>query len=67
MENIIIEMIEKAEENQDAELLELVRSLIEELASTFNAPSNWRDIGEKLAEKYDDESWVYQNLELWDF
>ncbi len=67
MEQIIIEMIEKAKENRDFDLLTFARNLIEELASTANAPSDWRSIGEKLAEKYNGDSWVYQNLELWDF
>ena len=67
MEQIIIEMIEKAKENRDFDLLTFARNLIEELASTANAPSDWRSIGEKLVEKYNGDSWVYQNLELWDF
>lgn len=67
MEQIIIEMIEKAKESQDFDLLTFARNLIEELASTANAPSDWRSIGERLAEEYIGDSWVYQNLELWDF
>lgn len=67
MEQIIIEMIEKAKESQDFDLLTFAFNIIEELASTANAPSDWRSIGERLAEKYSNDSWVYNNLELWEF
>ena len=72
MENIIKHMIEKAENyyengNPDAayELIVYARELIDEFATTHNCPSNWRDIGEELAEEYTEGSWVYENLELW--
>lgn len=52
MEQIIIEMIEKAKESQDFDLLTFAFNIIEELASTTNAPSDWRSIGEKLVVRY---------------
>ena len=43
------------------------RDLIEQFAETINCPSNWRSIGEELAEEYKDNSWVYDELELWNY
>ncbi len=75
MENIIREMIEKAVYYNDKignideayELIRFTRDLIDECATTINCPSNWRDIGEKLAEEFDSDSWEYENLELWNY
>lgn len=65
MEKIISDMIEQAEANEDLELLEYVRRLVEELADTINCPSNWRNIGEQLAQKYKDNDWVYSYMQLY--
>lgn len=65
MEKIISDMIEQAEENEDLELLEYARRLVEELADTINCPSNWRNIGEQLAQKYKDNDWVYSYMQLY--
>ena len=75
MKNIIREMIEKAiyyAENLELydearELLRFCRDLIEEMAETINCPSNWRDIGTELAEEYKDNSWIFDELELWNY
>lgn len=74
MENIIKEMIEKAEyynsigfTDEARELLGFVRELINEMCTTYNCPSNWRSIGEELIGEYEEGSWVYEELELWNF
>ena len=38
---------------------------MEELADTINCPSNWRNIGEQLAQKYKDNDWVYSYMQLY--
>ena len=65
MLEIIKSMIQKAESKKDYELAKDIKNLIDELSSTYNAPSNWRDIGEVLAEEINSNSWVYNQLELW--
>lgn len=65
MEDIIQMMINQAETEENYSLINYAKLLIEELAGTYNAPSNWRDLGENLAEKYNESSWVYEELELW--
>ena len=65
MEIIISDMIEQAEANEDLELLEYARRLVEELADTINCPGNWRNIGEQLAQKYKDNDWVYGYMQLY--
>lgn len=67
MEQIIIDMIETAIKENYTEMFDLIRKLIEELAITYNAPSNWRDIGENLLEKYKDNNMVYNELQLWNY
>ena len=60
MENIIKEMVEKAIYYKETigsideafELIRFVRDLIDKFAETINCPSNWRSIGEELAEEY---------------
>ena len=60
MENIIREMIEKGIYYKETirsideayELIRFTRDLIEQFAETINCPSNWRDIGEEIAEEY---------------
>lgn len=66
MEQNIINMINQAEINKDYDLIGYVKELIREFANTINCPSNWRNIGSTLAETYDEESWTYGQLELWD-
>lgn len=67
MEQTIINMIAEAEEKQDYELIKHVKELINQFASTINCPSNWREIGTTLAETYEPDSWVYEELELWNY
>lgn len=75
MKNIIKDMIEKAiwyyedidRENEAFELIRFVKELINKFSETINCPSNWRDIGTELVEEYKDNSWVYDELELWNY
>lgn len=75
MENIIKEMVEKAiyyyeqidRVDEAYELIRFVRDLIDKMAVTINCPSNWRGIGEELAQEYKDNSWVFDELELWNY
>lgn len=64
----LINIAEKTE-NIDTkyEILEEVKNLIYQLATTYNCPSNWRDIAEELAEEYKNNSFVYETLQLWDY
>lgn len=67
MEQTIRLMIEQAETEENYSLIGYVKQLIDEFATTINCPSNWRSIGEELAEEYKDNSWVYDELELWNY
>ena len=67
MEEIIREMIKQADTERNVTLIKYVRQLICEFADTINCPSNWRGIGEELAKEYDPESWIYEELALWDY
>ena len=67
MEDIIREMIWQAEKEDNCQLIRYVKQLIDEFATTINCPSNWRSIGEELAEEYKDNTWVYDELELWNY
>ena len=67
MEQTIRNMINQAETEENYSLIEYARQIVDELATTINAPSNWRSIGEKLADEYDSDSWVYENMELWNY
>lgn len=73
MKNIIINLIKIAEKTENievqCEILEEVKNLIYELARTYNCPSNWRDIGEELAEELNttEYHWIYETLQLWDY
>ena len=67
MEQTIRLMIEQAETEENYSLIGYVKQLIDEFATTINCPSNWRSIGEELAEEYKDNSWIYDELELWNY
>ena len=75
MENIIREMIEKAIYYKETiksideayDLIRFTRDLIDKFAETINCPSTWRSIGEELVEEYKDNSWIYDELELWNY
>lgn len=67
MENIIREMIESANNHHNCEMANAVYELLSQFADTFNCPSNWRDLGEHMAEEYNGNDWVMENCKLWDF
>lgn len=67
MKEIILEMVKTAEKTEDYDLISYVKKIIDRFALTANAPSNWRDIGNVLLETYDCGSWVYEELELWNY
>ena len=67
MENIIREMIWAAWRHNDREMAVQAYKIMCELAKTVNCPSNWRDIGEKMAEEFKDNEWVMENCCLYNF
>lgn len=67
MKEIIKSLIQKAIDEQDYDLLRMVSQLIWKLTTTYNAPSNWRNIGTELEEVYKDDTWVYDGLDLIDY
>ena len=52
-----------AETEENYSLIGYVKQLIDEFATTINCPSNWRDIGSKLAENRPVELIEKQKLE----
>lgn len=67
MYNVIKKMIIRAKENNDFDLADDVYEILSTLAVTFNAPSDWRDIGEELAEEYSNNNWIMDNCKLYEF
>ena len=67
MKEIIKSLIQKAIDEQDYDLLRITSVLIYKLTTTYNAPSNWRNIGTELEEVYRDDTWVYDGLDLIDY
>ena len=77
MKNIIKNIIDIAQEcvNSDSDemndvgykLADIAKSLIDEMAVTMNCPSNWRDIGEELFVEYQDNDWIIDNVNLYDY
>ena len=71
MKNIVKSIIKTAQECKDAgdydiafKLAEIVEDLIDKMAYTINCPSNWRDIGEELAEEYKGDAWIHENFKV---
>ena len=67
MKENIKRMIEYAEETNNYELADIIREILFELADTINCPSDWRSIGEELAEEYGNNDWIMDNCNLYDF
>lgn len=67
MEQIIRLMIEQAETEENYSLIGYVGQLINEFADTINCPIEWRNMGQELAKEYSDNTWVYEELELWNY
>lgn len=62
MKEIIRNMLIKASNEMDLELAEMASDLMSELASTYNAPSNWRDILDELHEEFKDNEWLMESV-----
>lgn len=60
-------MIEKAEKNKDYDLIKYAKEIVDKFARTINAPSNWRYFYAELLKRYDCSSWVYKEMELWNY
>ena len=71
MKRIIKRLIRIAETTEDFDtrdsLLKETRDIINELATTYNCPSNWRDIAEELAEEYKDNHDIFEALRLYEY
>ena len=65
---ILISIAENIDDiDTQSELFNAIEGVLGRFASTINCPSNWRSIGEELAEEYKDNKLVYDSLELWDY
>ena len=60
MKDIIRIILDKAYEEKDFDLANTANDLMGELASTYNCPSNWRDILEELYEEYKNNDWIIE-------
>ena len=60
MKEIIKQLLDKAYEEKDLDLANIANDLMGELASTYNCPSNWRDILEELYEEYKNNDWIIE-------
>lgn len=67
MENIIMDMIGAAYRHNDREMATHAYNIMCKFANTVNCPSNWRSIGEKMAEHFKNNSWVMENCNLYEF
>ena len=62
MKDIIRNILDKAYEEKDLDLANIASDLMGELASTYNCPSNWRDILEELYEEYKNNEWIIESV-----
>lgn len=67
MEKIIDDMINTAYQNNNYEMAEYTYQIICMFAITINCPSNWRDIGKMMAEKYKNNYWIMEYCKLYVF
>lgn len=67
MEQTIREIIAQADNERNFDLIRWVKDILDEFASAHNCPPDWQCIGEGLAGEYPADSWVYENLELYNF
>ena len=78
MEEIIRDMLREANtpvsellyREEKRKLLEFAKRIVDELANTHNAPSNWREIGATLAREWNNGTWEhdtsYENGSMFD-
>ena len=62
MKDIIRNILDKAYEERDFDLANIASDLMGELASTYNCPSNCRDILEELYEEYKNNEWIIESV-----
>ena len=62
MKDIIRNILDKAYKEKDLDLANIASDLMGELASTYNCPSNWRDILEELYEEYKNNDWIIESV-----
>jgi len=67
MEKIIDDMINAAYQNNNYEMAEQAYQIICMFAITINCPSNWRNIGKMMLEKYQENNWIVENCKLYVF
>lgn len=67
MENIIQDMIWAAWRHHDCEMAAQAYKLMFEFARTANCPSNWREIGSRMAAEFQGNEWVEENCKLYEF
>ena len=67
MEQTIREIIMQADDERNFDLIRWVKDILDEFSFTYNCPLDWRYIGAGLANEYPADSWVYDNLELYNF
>lgn len=58
MKDIIRDMLQMAIDEKNLDLAILADDLMSELASTYNAPSNWRNILAELYTEFQDNEWL---------
>lgn len=62
MKEIIQRMIQLAEDKRDYEMIDQIGELMEKLALTSNAPSNWRIIGAEIMRDLPIKSFAKENF-----
>lgn len=71
MKAIIKRLINIAETTEDwntkERILNEIADIISEFATTYNCPSDWREIGELLAEEYKNNNYIFEALSLWEY
>ena len=60
MKEIIKSLLDRAIDEKDFELAVTASDLMGELAGTYNCPSNWGNILEKLYEEYKGNDWAME-------
>ena len=67
MEQTIREIITQADDERNLDLICCVKVILDEFSSAHNCPLDWWHIEAALAGEYPADSWVYENLELYNF
>jgi len=67
MEETIRQIIMQADDERNLDLVCWVKDILNEFAYAHRCPPDWRRIGAGLVKEYPADSWVYENLELYNF